>query len=117
VSRRDAESLEVHLDRGPFSGVFDRLYRDDPLPPGHTISLAGFTVTVLATAADGSPTRTLYRFDRPLEDPSLRWVRWQDGVYVPFTPPTAGAVAQLAPAVGPFDRMAGWSDDAGGLTR
>jgi hypothetical protein len=105
VTRRDAQSLDVRLDRGLFTGVLTLLYRDDghPLRPGDTISLTGLIITILETGQDGSPTHILYRFDRPLEDPTLRWLRWQDGVYVPFTPPAVGATVHLAPAAGPFD--------------
>jgi hypothetical protein len=111
VTRRDAQSLDVRLDRGLFTGVLGRFFRDagDPLPPGHTIRLTGLVVTILESGRDGSPTRILYRFDRPLEDPTLRWLRWEDGVYVAFTPPAVGATVHLAPAVGPFERMGGWS--------
>jgi len=51
--------------------------------------------------------RILFHFDRPLEDPTLRWLCWQDGVYVPFTPPAVGATVHLEPAVGPFERLGG----------
>jgi hypothetical protein len=32
----------------------------------------------------------LYEFPVPLEDPSLRWMKWHDGAYVPWTPPVVG---------------------------
>ena len=81
----------------------------NPLPPGHTVRLTGLTVTILETGPDGSPVRILFHFGRPLEDPTLRWLRWQDGVYVPFTPPVVGATVHLAPAVGPLERAGGRS--------
>jgi hypothetical protein len=37
-------------------------------------------------------------FDVDLEDPSLRWLQWKDGVYVPFRIPEVGASIVL-PAV------------------
>jgi hypothetical protein len=113
VTRRDAETLEVHLERGLFFGAIASFFRSarHPLSPGDVVSLTGLTVTILETGPDGSPTRILYRFDRPLDDVGLRWVRWQDGVYVPFTPPAPGMTVHLEPAVGPFERIGGWSND------
>lgn len=97
VTRRDPRSLEVRLGRGLFAGALARLYRDagHPLRRGDAIALPGMTITIE-------------------EDPTLRWVRWQDGVYVPFTPPATGATVHFVPAIGPFERLAGLrADDAG----
>jgi len=79
------------------------------LRPGQTISFTGVRITIEETAENGAPTRIVHRFDRRLEDPSLRWVTWQDGAYVPFVPPAVGATIDLPPAVGPFELMGGWS--------
>jgi hypothetical protein len=111
VTRRDERSLEVGLERGLFVGAFAHLYRDAPLLPGHTVALGDVTIAVLESAADGAPTRIRYRFDRPLEADTLRWVRWQEGVYVPFTPPPVGVTVRLRSAPGPFERIGGWSPD------
>jgi hypothetical protein len=110
ITRRDAQSLDVRLDHGLFRGVLARFFRDAsrPFRSGHVIPLGGLTVTVLEAGEDGSPTRILYRFDRSLEDAALRWVSWQDGVYVPFVPPALGETVELAPAIGPFERLGGW---------
>jgi len=43
-----------------------------------------------------------YEFAVPLEDPSLRWMRWQDGVYVPWRPPALGETEELPPSRGIF---------------
>lgn len=115
VTRRDAETLDVHLDHGLFFGAIARFFHSerDPLSPGQIISLSGLTVTILETGPGDSPTRIRYRFDRPLDDGGLRWVRWQDGIYVPFSLPAPGATVHLEPAVGPFERLGGWSNDGG----
>ena len=39
-----------------------------------------------------------FRFARPLEDPALRWLRWNDGVFVPFELPADGETVVLEPA-------------------
>jgi hypothetical protein len=52
---------------------------------------------VTALTADGRPAEARFRFDRPLDDPSLRWLRWEDGVYVRFEPPPVGEKVTLPP--------------------
>ena len=52
--------------------------------------------------AQGDPEQVLYEFPVPLEDSSLRWMRWQDGVYVPWSPPALGQTEKLPPASGIF---------------
>jgi hypothetical protein len=37
----------------------------------------------------------LFTFERGLEDDSLRWVRYEDGRYVPFEPPAVGQTAVI----------------------
>ena len=44
-------------------------------------------------------TEALFRFGVPLEDPSLRWVRWEDGAFVPFEPPQLGETSRLEAAL------------------
>jgi hypothetical protein len=44
----------------------------------------------------------LYEFPVALEDPSLRWMSWHDGVYVPWTPPAIGQTETFAPERGIF---------------
>ena len=36
-------------------------------------------------------------------DPSLRWVRFDDGIYVPFSPPAIGARVSLAATRSPLE--------------
>jgi hypothetical protein len=107
VVRRDTASLEVRFEDGLFAGPLGRLFRDagHPLPVGHTVRLTGLSATVLAVRSDGAPTRVLYRFARPLEDPAWRWVQWQDGSFAPFALPAVGATVRLEPAIGVLDRF------------
>ncbi|MCP4204363.1 MAG: hypothetical protein GY769_20825, partial [bacterium] len=110
LSRSGELALRVALERGLFAGPLGRLFRDpeNPLEPGQTVSLSDFEIEVLSLAGDGSPGTLLYRFPKPLEDDSMRWVRWQDGRFVPFDPPAPGRTVSLLPAIGPLDRF-GWS--------
>jgi hypothetical protein len=78
----------------PMSGdVKDRLRRTDarhPLRPGARVKLTGVTIEINAMDAVGRPTEATFRFDAALEDSSLRWLRWQDGAWLPFVPPAVG---------------------------
>lgn len=96
AARGDAPALKTeyvaqHLasfSRGP----------DEPMHAGDVIALEGLRIEVLAVSADGGPTDVRFTFDRPLEDPKLRWLAWQDDAYVAFTLPPVGAEVTLPPA-------------------
>jgi hypothetical protein len=81
----------------------DKFFRGDafPMDLGHQVALTGMRVEVTALTPDGRPSEARLEFDRPLEDRSLRWLRWnwETGTYVPFTPP---AIGQTAVVPGPF---------------
>jgi hypothetical protein len=74
--------------------LFDVLYRDaTPMPVGDRIELTGVSVEVTALTGDGRPAEARFHFDRSLEDPSLLWLRWRDGVWDRFVlPPVEGKV-------------------------
>ena len=90
MTRQDERTLVVKPRGGfPWYLVRDRYH---PLPVGHEVALAGTTVEVLAVADEGWPLEVAYRFDVPLEDPSLLWLKLDlEGVaYVPWRPPAVG---------------------------
>ncbi len=72
--------------------------RDEPMHAGDKIPLRGCTVEIRAVTEGGSPVDVAFTFDRPLEDPGLRWVAWEGEGYVPFTPPALGEEKALAGA-------------------
>jgi hypothetical protein len=49
---------------------------------------------------DNRPVEVVFRFDVPLEDPTLRWFAWENGAVVPFTPPAVGAHLIVRPCDG-----------------
>lgn len=110
LSRLDDRTLRVELDRGLFSGALGLLFHDPryALTAGSRTELDGFEVEIVAVAEDGSPSVISYRFATSLEDPSLRWVSWEKGGFVPFAPPAVGRSLSLPPPIGPFDEL-GWS--------
>ncbi len=73
-------------DRGSRFAAGECLDRTDP------------AICITAVGAGGRPTEVSFRFARPLEDPSLVWLEWRDGLYEPFALPAAGETTTLAPA-------------------
>src|SRR5262249_18173978 len=70
VSRPDAQTLVVR-GRGRPQHVFRTSGR--ALRAGDVIAFADVRVEVRALGGDGWPGEVAFRFDRPLEDRSLRW--------------------------------------------
>ena len=50
---------------------------------------------------DGRPKKVNFTFDDVLEDESMRWVRYQDGQFVPFEVPAVGqtTVIEAVPSI------------------
>ncbi len=65
---------------------------DNPLRTGNTIDLAGVRITVTNVTGDGRIAGITFRFDRPLEDPSYMWLRWdaQSRMYATAKMPQTG---------------------------
>lgn len=99
VRRPDAFTLEAAPQDGYLDFFFDRLFRNEehPLAVGEEVRIARMSATVLSLTADGRPANVAFRFDCPLEDPSLRWLRWHRGRFVPFAPPAIGQQVELKP--------------------
>jgi hypothetical protein len=67
----------------------------DSFSAGQVIDLAGLRVTITGVDAARLPTEAEFRFDVPLEDPSLRWMHWQGGRLAPYAPPRVGETVTL----------------------
>jgi hypothetical protein len=89
VTRVGPRSLRVRFLGGFFPTEFSRYVRsqNDRFSPGQHFELPGLSIVVEALDAQGDPEQVLYEFPVPLEDPLLRWMIWQDGAYLPWTPP------------------------------
>jgi hypothetical protein len=99
VSRPGTDTLVVRPDVGFLAGMLDGLFRGEnrPFTKGERIELAGMTARVTEMNDEGRPAEVEFRFDVPLDDPSLRWLRWEDKRIVPFTPPPVGETVVLSP--------------------
>jgi hypothetical protein len=105
LARLDDRSLRARYLDGPFVGPLGTLWRgpDEPMHAGQTVELSGMTVEVVEVTESGEPLEVIFRFALALEDPSLRWVHWRDGLYVPFVLPAIGETVTLAAPLGPTD--------------
>lgn len=82
----------------------DHVFRDPArrFVRGETITLTGVRIEITELGAHGRPVEIRFRFDQPLESPSLRWIAWTDAGYAPFEPPAVGQTVTLpAPALAP----------------
>jgi hypothetical protein len=61
------------------------------------VQLAGTEVEVIAMGDHPWPTEAIFRFDRVLDGPDVRWVIWDRarGRFVPFRPPASGEVVDV----------------------
>ncbi len=102
--RPDERTLVVRPHGGFLEWEADQLMRGLhlPLELGEHIKLTGLTIEITALTADRRPAEAAFTFDVPLENPSLRWLQWKDGQFVPFVPPAVGATIELPPAIPSF---------------
>lgn len=105
IERTDARTLVVTLEEGLFPTLMSRYHRsrDDALRVGDRIRVDGMAVEVLRLDAEGSPDRLRFRFARPLDDPSLRWVRFVDGAFADWSVPAIGGQVGLEGVPGIFE--------------
>jgi hypothetical protein len=98
VTRVGPRSLRIRYPDGFFPTAYSRFMRSqkDRFSPRQHLELPGLSITVEALDARGDPAQVLYEFPVPLEDSSLRWMRWHDGVYVPWTPPPVGQTQTIS---------------------
>jgi hypothetical protein len=83
-----------------FFQMLDHLYRDaTPMYVGDQIDYGGRSLEIVDVTADGRPREVRVHFDVDLDDPSLRWLQWKHGVYVPFEPPMVGESVTLPSVV------------------
>jgi hypothetical protein len=99
VERVDERTLALEFSEGFPQEPLSRFFRDpkNPFTPGQEIDIEGFLVRVESCNAAGDATRVTYRFDVPLEDPSLDWMVWEKSRFVPYQPPPVGTRETRAP--------------------
>jgi hypothetical protein len=112
VRRLDERTLAIRPARGYLDHVMDRLFRTErrALVLGEHVKLSGMTVEITDLTADGRPAEAVFRFDEPLESPSLRWLCFRGNRFEPFMPPPIGQEYTIK-----FDGRAMLSSKAGPL--
>ncbi|MGD0654140.1 MAG: hypothetical protein ABSA16_07355 [Thermoguttaceae bacterium] len=97
VQRLDERSLILCPKSGYFCNMASRIFYDmeHPLKQGETIELSNVSITVLELTEDGRPAKVLFRFHVALEDPSLKWVYWEEGKFKEFQPPGIGESIEI----------------------
>ncbi len=105
ITRVDELTLRFRFEGGLYHSMLGLLFRgpDRPMRAGQVVELDGMRVQVTRVTPAGEPLEALFLFDRPLEDPSLRWVQWDDGGFVPFSPPPQGQTVTLPAPRGPLE--------------
>jgi hypothetical protein len=117
VHRTDAHTLRLVGDDAMLKIPVETLLRDGALPfvPGAEHRGPGLAVTVEAVDAAGRATVVSARFDRPLDDPGLRFFAFTPAGGGVVRPPADGAPLHL-PAVWPLEAAAraalGWAAPA-----
>ncbi len=104
VTRVGPRALQIRFPDGFFPTAFSRFVRspNERFTTGQRFDLPGLSVVVESLDAHGDPDQVRYEFPVPLEDSSLRWMSWHDGVYVPWTPPPLGQTGKLPAEQGIF---------------
>lgn len=97
VTRLDERTLKVRPAFGFCSTEGERMVRglSRPFRPGDEVRLSDLQVLVTAVNAEGRALEAVFRFDRPLEDPSLLWLSWQGAGLESYSPPAVGAAHSL----------------------
>ena len=106
VERPSLHSLSIEAEGGWVASPMDVVYRarTRSFHEGYRVNLSDVEIHVTALTDDGRPRKVSFTFQHALEDERLRWVRYQDGRYVPFEVPGVGETV-VVDAV-PFDLFA-----------
>jgi hypothetical protein len=97
IHRLDERTLAIRPRGGYLRWFLDRIVRSErrPFALGEQVRLTGMNVTINSLTADGRPAEAVFRFDVPLESPSLLWLCFRGDGFEPFRPPEVGQVAEI----------------------
>ena len=99
VRRSDERTLELLPEGGWGRVPIERIFANvaDMPGAGSQLQVSNMEISVAEATSDGRPARVLFRFPKPLEDPSLFFLAWQQSQPVPWQPPAVGQQLTLDP--------------------
>jgi hypothetical protein len=97
IHRLDERTLAIRPKGGYLRWFLDQVFRSErrQFALGEQVRLTGMTVTISALTADGRPAEATFRFDVPLESPSLLWLCFRGDGFEAFTPPAVGQEVEI----------------------
>ncbi len=97
IRRLDGRTLAIRPRGGYLRWPLDQVFRSERrrFALGEQVRLTGMTVTISSLTADGRPAEATFRFDVPLESPSLVWLCFRGDGFEPFTPPAVGQETEI----------------------
>jgi hypothetical protein len=97
IRRLDERTLAIQPQGGYLRWALDQVFRSERrrFALGEQVRLTGMTVTITSLTADGRPAEAQFRFDVPLESPSLLWLCFRGGGFETFTPPAVGQEVEI----------------------
>ena len=97
ITRIDPHTIEIRADKGSLTEydlTFIKKNITFSMQPGQTVKVNDIHIEILEIK-DGLPSAANFRFTVPLEDKSVAWFRWENGTYIPFTPPEIGEAVTI----------------------
>jgi len=97
IRRLDERTLAIRPEGGYLRWTLDQVFRSErrPFTLGEQVRLTGMTVTITDLTTDGRPADATFRFDVPLESPTLLWLCFRGDGFEPFTPPGVGQETEI----------------------
>ena len=97
IHRLDERTLVIRPRGGYLRWFLDQVFRSERrrFALGERVRLTGMTVTIRSLTADGRPAEAMFRFDVPLESPSLLWLCFRGAGFEPFKLPAVGQSAEI----------------------
>ena len=97
IQRTDSYTLRIRPERGYITAFLEGIFRNDrhPMTLGEEVRLTGMSAKILELTPGRRPAEVSFQFQVPLEDTSLRWLKWENGDFVPFIPPKVGETVVL----------------------
>ena len=93
--RKDLYTLDVQSKNGSLTDLDSALIsKEYAMQPGQIVRLNNVVIEVLEVS-NGLPSRAEFRFKVTIDDPSLLWFRWENGIYLPFTLPDVGEAVTI----------------------